>query len=56
MTIRFSTFPRTQTPPAFITKVIAVFQGHFGEISTTGSEMGIKTPKPEVDLIAGRLA
>ncbi len=33
-TIRFSTFPRTEPPPAFVEVVIAVFRQHEGEIAT----------------------
>ena len=41
MTVRFSTFPRTQMPPAFIEKVIAVFERHSGDISTVRLEKGL---------------
>lgn len=43
MQVRFSTFPRTQTPPAFIAEVIAVFEQHFDEIGTTQLEKGLKS-------------
>ena len=39
--VRFSTFPRTQTPPAFIERVIAVFERNSGEISTARPEKGL---------------
>jgi hypothetical protein len=32
--IRFSTFPRTEPPPAFVEDVAAVFRQHEGEIAT----------------------
>lgn len=41
MSVRFSTFPRTQTPPGFIELVIAVFERHSGEISTARPEKGL---------------
>ena len=41
MTVRFSTFPRTQTPPAFIADVVAVFEHHSGEIGTARQEKGL---------------
>ena len=41
MTVRFSTFPRTQTPPTFIERVIAVFERNSGEISTARPEKGL---------------
>ena len=39
MIIRFSTFPRTQMPPAFIDEIISLFNRHSCEISTL-SEKG----------------
>ena len=34
MQVRFSTFPRTQTPPAFVAEVVAVFERHADEMGT----------------------
>lgn len=41
MHIRFSTFPRTQTPPKFVTQVVQVFQRHSDEIGTTHMDKGL---------------
>ena len=41
MQIRFSTFPRTQTPPDFLSEVIAVFDLHLPEIGTVHREKGL---------------
>lgn len=39
--IRFSTFPRTRTPPNFLPEVIAVFEHHLTEIGTAHLEKGL---------------
>ena len=39
--IRFSTFPRTQTPPAFLEELIATFEGHADEIGTISRAKGL---------------
>lgn len=41
MHIRFSTFPRTQTPPEFICDVVDVFERHSDEIGTAQLEKGL---------------
>ena len=41
MTIRFSTFPRTQTPPSFLADVVERFANHLDEISTVHLEKGL---------------
>ncbi len=41
MQIRFSTFPRTQTPPDFLAEVIAVFERHSAKIGTAHREKGL---------------
>ena len=41
MAIRFSTFPRTQTPPRFIPDLIERFKGHEQEIGTLHLEKGL---------------
>lgn len=39
--IRFSTFPRTQRPPAFIADVVTVFKKHADQIGTVGLDKGL---------------
>ena len=39
--VRFSTFPRTQTPPGFLAEVVAVFERHSGEIGTAHRAKGL---------------
>lgn len=41
MTLRFSTFPRTQKPPAFLEDVVARFANHSDEIGTLHLEKGL---------------
>ena len=41
MQLRFSTFPRTQTPPAFIAQVMDVFERHSAEIGTAQLDKGL---------------
>ena len=41
MQLRFSTFPRTQTPPTFVVQVTEVFERHSGEIGTTQLDKGL---------------
>ena len=41
MGLRFSTFPRTQTPPVFVTQVVEVFERHSSEISTDKLDKGL---------------
>ncbi len=41
MSIRFSTFPRTRTPPGFLVGVVALFEEHAGEIGTSHLEKGL---------------
>ena len=43
MAIRFSTFPRTQTPPQFIPDLIGLFERHEEEIGTAGYEKGLNS-------------
>lgn len=42
-TIRFSTFPGTEPPPAFVEDVVAVFRQHEGEIATETNAKGLKS-------------
>ena len=35
MSVRFSTFPRTQSPPMFIADVVKIFEQHWPRIATT---------------------
>lgn len=39
--IRFATFPRTQTPPNFLEALIDCFQDHVNEIGTCHQEQGL---------------
>ena len=39
--IRFSTFPRTEPPAAFVKNIVGAFQAHEGEISTERLEKGL---------------
>ena len=41
MAIRFSTFPRTQTPPRFLAELIAQFEAQTEEIGTIHREKGL---------------
>ena len=41
MTIRFSTFPRTRTPPHFVPDLIERFERHEQEIGTSHQEKGL---------------
>ena len=41
MLIRFSTFPRTQTPPSFLTDIIGLFEKHSQAIGTANLEKGL---------------
>ena len=41
MYIRFSTFPRTQTPPTFLEKLIDQFEEHSQEVGTVHRERGL---------------
>lgn len=41
MSIRYSTFPRTQTPPTFLSKLIAHFEAHTEKIGTVGRDTGL---------------
>ena len=41
MAIRFSTFPRTQTPPGFVSDLIERFEKHDQEIGTSHQEKGL---------------
>ena len=43
MTIRFSTFPRTQTPPHFVPDLIARFQAHEQTIGTLRLQKGLES-------------
>lgn len=54
MQVRFSTFPRTQRPPDFIAEVVAVFEGHFGEIGTPQLEKGL-TSDQTLDVLRSSL-
>ena len=40
-TIRFSTCPRTEPPPDFVTALVRVFKNHEASISTLGRERGL---------------
>ena len=42
-TLRFSTFPRTDMPPSFTTKLVEVFRVHEDEISTAKNVKGLKS-------------
>jgi hypothetical protein len=39
--IRYSTFPRTKTPPEFTDKVVNIFKNHYSSISTVDLEKGL---------------
>ncbi|HBM87121.1 MAG TPA: hypothetical protein DD437_01120 [Rhodobiaceae bacterium] len=41
MSVRFSTFPRTQTPPTFIAQVVEVFERHSAKIGTVHLDKGL---------------
>ena len=41
--IRFSTFPRTQTPPRFLAHLIEQFQDHADEIGTCHQDNGLRS-------------
>lgn len=43
MSIRFATFPRTHTPPAFVAELIATFEAHAEEIGTIDREKGLRS-------------
>lgn len=45
MTIRFSIFPQTQSPPGFLSDVVTRFANHFNEISTVDLEKGLTSDK-----------
>lgn len=53
MGVRFSTFPRTQTPPAFIAQVVEVFERRAGEIGTTQLDKGLTSDQALAALRAG---
>lgn len=42
-TIRFSTFPRTEPPPAFVEDLVGVFRTHESEIATEINDKGLKS-------------
>src|SRR5688500_18677700 len=42
-TVRFSTYPRTEPPPALVEDVVAVFRQHEQEIATEAHEKGLKS-------------
>ena len=42
-TIRFATFPRTQTPPTFLHELIEQFEHHANEIGTCHQDNGLKS-------------
>ena len=42
-TIRFSTFPRTEPPPAFVEDLVGVFRKQEGEIATEVNDKGLKS-------------
>ena len=39
--IRYSTFPRTEPPPEFVTPLVQLFTDHEASISTLGREKGL---------------
>ena len=41
MKIKYSTFPRTETPPGFVEEIVNVFREHESEISTLDLEKGL---------------
>lgn len=41
MAIRYSTFPRTRTPPAFVSSVVGVFQAHEPKVGTDEEATGL---------------
>ena len=41
--IRFSIFPRTQTPLEFVTLIVAMFERHDIEIGTSHQDSGLKS-------------
>ncbi|MDA7966226.1 hypothetical protein [Ruegeria sp.] len=41
MNIVFSTFPRTESPPSFVSEVCDTFQTHGNEVSTVKSDKGL---------------
>lgn len=42
-TVRFTSFPRTKPPPAFVPQVIAVFRAHESDISTEALAKGLES-------------
>jgi hypothetical protein len=52
-TIRFSTFPRTEPPPAFVEDVVTVFRQHEGEIATETNDKGLKSDDVPAVLASG---
>ena len=58
MTLRFSTFPRTQTPPAFLDDVVARFANRFGENAKPELQYEVDAWHPEwgagLEIEAGR--
>jgi len=45
MVLRFSTFPRTESPPEFIKEVVSAFELHLGKIGTVNSGKGLTSDK-----------
>ena len=43
MNVRFSTFPKTRTPPLFVKSVVDVFEKHWDRIGTTHLAKGLKS-------------
>ena len=56
MQVRFSTFPRFQTPPAFVAGVVDVFERHSGEIGTAQTKKSLTSDQAlavlRLDLVA----
>lgn len=42
-TVRFTTYPRTEPPPAFVGEVVTVFRDHEGDIRTKGNADGLRS-------------
>ncbi len=54
-TVRFTSFPRTTPPPAFVPRIVGVFQQHEKLISTTMLQKGLESD-PVLKILAADLA
>ena len=53
--IRYSTYPRTEVPPAFVRELVGVFRSHESQISTVALAKGL-TSDQVLAVVAGDLA